>query len=573
MSVLRITRTGRGGPYAVEGMSDVPQAVVADSAVLPSTRRRVLWGVILLAAGTLGPGLASVLACSPSGVPVTGPIAATATPASLPEGPPPPEGGLPIPDLGTDWEPPSAAAGDLASLESALSEYARVGLAIDPNIDQAGHLDAMHLGGVIGQLVPTTAVHPIRGDGVAMSSVLFEDPPLIPIEHALDDGARRTRWQTPEALEVDAAKLRGWSELGDPAVLIVGAVEVDAPAWRELATGTVGTCAPLTDRLLDGQRESLTLLEPFLDHADEVLARLYLAELAAVVPELQAELAEFEPDRDRSQFDDTTQWQRHECGVRYRAYLEPFAGCVQAGETEPPWVRDGHGEAETRHVGTGLEGPCPSAPRLYLNEAARIGTVEPSDFIPDYCPERLGRDYVEALRAPARTAADLAADQLDPRWMILAERLATLTEVYGAVEAVCTPGRRRFAAVDVDALRSTVAEFGALYRRDEAPAHDARFLANDGSFRVPGLGMVRQLARYDAGTGSAARSLTAGARELHGFVRERAQCSATPGTAPLMTLLLDTASARPRFLGFYYAEELWCGQLGPLGADAAASDL
>src|SRR5690606_4224594 len=148
--------------------------------------------------------------------------------------------------------------------------------------------------------------------------------------------------------------------------------------------------------------------------------------------------------------------------------------------------------------------------------------------------------------------------------MILAERLATLAEVYDSIEQLCTPGRRRFSSEDLTALQARVIELGRLYQRDEQPAHDARFLDNDASFHVPGVGNVRQLARFDGGTGSASRALIKAARELDKFARTHAKCVARPGDAPLMAMLIDTSQAKPEFLGFYYEEELWCGELGPL---------
>ncbi len=527
-----------------------------------ATRRRVMWGLALSLGGALGPMFASVMACSPSGAASGGPVAASAAPVSLPVGPPPPAGGLPMPDLPPDWEPPSAAAGDLAGLAEAIALHPRLGLAVDPTLAAGGDLNGMQISAMVGALAPNTAVHLIDPEaGVEMGAVLLEDPPLIPERLA----GGRTRWQLPQTLRVDLEQLEAWAELGDPVVLLVSPVGVETATWRRMATGAVGSCEPLTERLLEGQGESLALLEPFLDHADAVLGAIYLAELAAVVPELEAALSEFEADRRRPDFGDDDEWARYQCGRRYRTYLEPFAGCLAAGQTQAPLRRQQPElAAGASDQALGLRSPCASAPRLFLSAAARIGTVEPSDYIPADCPERLGTDYVEALRAPARTAADVAADQLDPRWMILVERMATLSEVYAALESVCAPGRRRFAPADIDALRATVSELGALYQRPEVPAHDARFLANDASFRVPGLGMVRQLARYDAGTGSAARALIAGARELGGFVRERARCQARPGSAPVMTLLLNTATGKPEHLGFFYEEELWCGDLGPL---------
>ena len=547
----------------------------------PDTRRRALWGVGLMAGGSLATvfatGLATI-ACSPTAPATLGPIAATPAPIVVPDGPAPPSGGLPMPSLDLDWSPPSSVAGDIDALAVALAKHGRVGLVVDPSLAErtpslasGAPLDAMRLAALIGRLAPNTAVHPIgdAGESVAgnqlgtqlgtqlgIADFVREDPPLLP-----STGTNgRTQWATPTELAVDGSRLAALAEAGDPAVLVVGPVGVDGATWRQLATASVGSCEPLLASMLVGQRDSLALLEPFLDHADAVLAELYLAELGQVVPELAAELAEFEQERPRSDFD-ASGWERHQCGRRYHAYLQPFASCVAASENlgaaEVARLEAGHGAG-------GVKTPCPTTPRLFLRGAARIGSVEPSDYIPSECPNALGRDYVESLRAPARAAAEVAGDHLDVRWLVLAERLATLAELYDSIAQLCTPARRRFAPAEVAQLRARVAGLSLLYQREETPAHDARFLDNDASFHVPTVGKVRQLARFDGGTGSASRELIAAARELSKFDRSHARCAARPGDPPLMVMLLDAAAAQPEFLGFFYAEELWCDELGPL---------
>lgn len=493
----------------------------------------------------LAAGLASVIACSPKTALGPGPIAASSAPATLPEGPPPPTHGLPMPALEFDWRPPSATAGDLDELAAALAKHARVGLLADIEVEvgvgaHVDALDTMRLAALVGQLAPDTAVHPIGPNDAKrphLAEVILEDPPLVPATSP--DG--RTRWALPEQLELDAAQLQRWAELGDPAVLVIGAVSVDTPAWRELATAAVGSCEPLLSALQTGQSQSLTLLEPFLDHADAVLAAAYAIELAQVVPQIEQELAEFEAERARTDFD-APGWERYQCGQRYLQYLQPFAACVRSSEAQS----------------------CEVTPRLFLRGSARIGTVEPSDYIPTDCARRIDRDYVEALRAPARAAAELAQDHLDTTWMSLTERLATLSEVHAALDSLCTPARRRFSEADIATLRASVAELGPLFTSDDPPPHDARFLVNDASFHVPGLGKVRQLARYDGGTGSASRALIAAAKQLANFGRAHARCVPRPGEPPLMTMLIETRSATPEFLGFYYPEELWCHELGPI---------
>lgn len=509
------------------------------------TRRRAMWGVALMAGAALATvaaaALASMLACSPNAAVVPGPVAAKPAPGTLGAGPPPPTGGLAMPTLDLDWSPPSAAAGDIDALAAALARHPRVGLFVDGDGDSTP-IDAMRLAALIGRLAPDTAVHPISSSGTGgLAEVLREDPPLLPTTTA----GGRTQWALPEQLELDTARLRSWAEQGDAAVLVVGAVGVEAPIWRQLSSASVGSCQPLLDAMLEGQTQSLTQLEPFLDHADAVLASLYATELASVVPQLQAELAEFEKERPRKDFD-LVGWERYQCGRRYLKYLQPFVWCVEAAGASGP------------------NASCPSTPRLFLRGSVRIGSVEPSEYVPTDCPRRLDRDYIEALREPARTAAELAPDHLDARWLILAERLATLGELHGALAQLCTPARRRFSAADLEQLRTNVTELGPLFTRAETPAHDARFLANDGNFHVPGLGKVRMLAQYDGGTGSASRELLAAAKRLAAFERAHAQCVARPGEPPLMAMLIDAKAGKPVFIGFFHAEELWCEELGPL---------
>ncbi|MFV8753461.1 hypothetical protein ACNOYE_23160 [Nannocystaceae bacterium ST9] len=514
------------------------QRAHAGSSLGQDARRRVLWGLGLMVAGAAAPALATVLACSPRGVVPGAPVAAEPSSLVLPEGPPTPTGGLPMPDLDVVWSPPSPAAGDPVALAEAIARHPRIGLIVDPALvrEREGQLDRERVGALINRLAPDTAVHVL--EGVELGEVVLEDPPLVPV--IADNG--RVHWSLPESLAIDRERARGWADRGDPAVLVVGAVGIDGPTWRSLGEASIGGCDPLEARLLDGQTAALTELEPFLDHADAVLAAAYQAELAELLPKLEKELAEFAPVRTRGDFRELDDWNRYECGEKYRAYLEPFASCIEWGTPQA----------------------CSMAPRLFLRDAARIGSVEPAGYLPSHCPARLGRDYVEELRTPARKAAELAGDVLDVHWLALAERLATLSEVHGALEQLCEPTRRRFAEPDVAELQTRLVAVGELFQREEEPPHDARFLTMDGSFHVPGVGAVRQLARFDGGTGSASRALVAEARGLARFARERARCVARPGDPPVMMMLIESATAKPEFLGFFHSEELDCGELGPL---------
>ena len=144
-----------------------------------------------------------------------------------------------MPTLALDWSPPSAAAGDVGALGVALARHPRVGLFIDAESSPT-RVDAMRLAALIGRLAPNTAVHPIASEGTGgLAEVIREDPPLLPTSG--DNG--RTQWGLPERLELDAERLGGWAAQGDGAVLVVGAVGIEAPIWRQLSSASVGRFA------------------------------------------------------------------------------------------------------------------------------------------------------------------------------------------------------------------------------------------------------------------------------------------------------------------------------------------
>jgi hypothetical protein len=84
--------------------------------------------------------------------------------------------------------------------------------------------------------------------------------------------------------------------------------------------------------------------------------------------------------------------------------------------------------------------------------------------------------------------------------------------------------------------------------------------------KVPTVGPVRQLARYDAGPGSPSHEVVTKARALRSFVQARARCRSTQKRTPLVALVIDVDAADVPFFGYFYEEELFCPELPPLRA-------
>lgn len=80
---------------------------------------------------------------------------------------------------------------------------------------------------------------------------------------------------------------------------------------------------------------------------------------------------------------------------------------------------------------------------------------------------------------------------------------------------------------------------------------------------LPGLGPVRQHARFDAGPGSPAREVVAQSKALRQFVLSRALCRSGWAPMPLVVMVLGSSTEPVRFFGYFYEEELICGDLAP----------
>lgn len=442
-----------------------------------------------------------------------------------------------MPSLDLPWTPPSLSAGDVEEVRAALASASRVELVLGPRL--AEPTIGPRIAAALAELAPTAAIEPADPESMrgSMRAAIGGDPPLRRL--GVGVGGRPT--YDARAITIDA----GWRREHPNVTLVIDDATVDAPSWRALQSFAVGSCAAPMLALAEGQELSLTILGPFLDHADTVLWRAFQGELRRALPALLGEHAGDATPRSRADFADDRAFAAHTCGRAQRAYLEVFAACAAA------------------------EAPCPQAPRLLLVDGARVGMTEPALAAADECPALLGRDAAREIRRIGREAAREAAYELSLEWSLLADRLGLLGEVVAVLEDICAPRRRRLAEADLAEARRRLAAIGDGLASPDHAVRDAGWLIEDGELHVPGRGATRQLARFDAGRGSINLEILAGARGLREWVLGRSRCRNRQERPPLAALLVDAAGA-PALLGYFYEEELVCGDLGPLRSDGPA---
>lgn len=502
---------------------------------------------------SVGPLVAAacvVSACAPTKSAPRGAAPATPAAGQLPPGPQPPKRvALDMPSLDVDWSLPSVTAGDVSGLGSVLAKYDTVAIRGGSRISGDGW--AQRIVDLVQQLSPDTKVV-ARGTG--MLTTLMKERGELPLQRrALPDGQRDLLGR-PTYVWTDVPLNTDWvgkdeKMSGAKAIVAFDDAEIDLQMWRSLQAHAVGGCEGPVVALARGQEESLATLEPFLDHADAVLWQVYAAELRTFVPDLVSELKPYERLQTRTQFGDSASWEQYQCGHAYYEYIQNFARCGDS------------------------PGTCPAAPRMFLVGGARIGSAEPSSFIPDDCPALVGRDYVAEARRLSREAAQVAAESFDPAWMVLAARAGAITDVYSVLEDACVPRRRRISEADMDEARRRLARIGTRFNAEEVTNRAGRWIVEDNQFHVPGLGGVRQVARYVPGPGSVAAEITTDAAELGAFMTSRSMCRYGAEHPPLAALVVDVGTSAVEFIGYYYEEELFCPGLPPLvEAQAGATE-
>ncbi|MBL9103279.1 MAG: hypothetical protein JNL82_20200 [Myxococcales bacterium] len=430
----------------------------------------------------------------------------------LPGGPPPPTRGLDMPSLAVEWTPPMLAAGDVSGLAAALARHPQVTVALGPRL--AGETWELRAAALVAALSPGTRV--VERTHAELAALAGPEAELRAPRRTTPAASGRPRYAA--ALQV---------KVGGP-TLALDDVAVDLPRWQALASSSVGSCDAAMRALADGQELGLARLAPFLDHADGLLARLYREELRAFLPALANGLA-----APRS-------GPAEACRRAYAADVASLGRCA-----------------------ADADGECAGTPRVVLAGGVKIAAAAPGFAAASGCAAQVGRDVPAELRRLAQAAAESASARLDRGWLTLADRLGTLTEVHAALDDVCTPRRRRFAAADLAEARARLVAIGAALASEDLGAQGGRWSAGGEAITVPGMGAMQTLLRFDGGPGAVNAGIVADARALREFVLARALCKAGHAANPLAALVADPQGG-PAFLGYFYEEELFCGPLPPL---------
>ena len=460
---------------------------------------------------------------------------------ALPPGPPAPTGGLVVPTLDVAWRPPSMTAGDIEGLRKALSGGSALVVLLGPRLADAG--TAAVLRTLPQQLDPAltkvaSAVGPLFGVLINGRELPLERERGAETSPEGPRGPARYRWSSLAAAPAPVVALEGHE---DARVLAIDDAEIDPNGWRRLPAHTVGSCEAAVQALAMAQEQSLALVEPFLDHADGLLAAVYRSELQSHLSGWVEGLEPFADVRPTGATDAQSR-RRHACGRAAWDRLQVHLAC-----------------AET-------DGPCGGAPRLFLVEGVRAGVVASAKVIEPDCSLRLDRDYEQEWQDAAAEAARVVGSGLDPAWSELAARLGAISAAAEALGDVCEPRRRRFAATDLAAFRQQLGRIGAALRAVEPPRTTARWVPSSGSFHVAGVGAVHELARFDAGINSPSRRVVQEANALRAMVFERARCESDRDALPMAVTVLSGQPRTVEFFGYFYEEELMCGDLPPLGS-------
>lgn len=470
-----------------------------------------------------GVGLGALaLGCSPEPLPTTpaAPVAVT-----LPDSPASPTHGLPIVAWRAPWSPPRHVAGDLQSLAEALRGAGTIQATVATRLTAPDRVEPVRV--ALTQLEPAARWSVAAGawaERVAGGA--------LPLSRVQGEGAPR----------YDGASVRPRTPVSTT-TLVLDDADVDVQRWRAMPAGAAGSCDALVDTLAVSQEQSLAYLETFLDHVDTVLARRYRAGLLAELDGLQQVLAPYaepKPPADAS----PARIRAHACGHAQYERLNAAATCTADA--------------------------CLVGPRIVLQAGARIGMPAPA-WAPDDC-DAASREVADVLESIAVEAVAQTLPELDPRWVTLADRLGALTEVYDAIEDVCTPRRRRFAPADLDDAAERLARIGRALGSDVLD-EAGRWEVRPTTGFVPGMGAVTELAAFSAAEGAAARTARSEARGLRRFMLSRSLCRSGFGDRPLAVVVFTPGAESASFFGYLYEEELFCAGLPLEVASSAATSV
>lgn len=166
------------------------------------------------------------------------------------------------------------------------------------------------------------------------------------------------------------------------------------------------------------------------------------------------------------------------------------------------------------------------------------------------------------------SAVDLSAWGALPAATVGSCEPATLALAEAQEQGLVQLEGRRFVAGDLAEARGRLRRIGETLASPELARSGARWQIEAAELFVPGVGPMRQFARFEPGAGSVNPSIAAEARALREFVLSRALCRSGHDPRPLSVLVAGVDGGPPGFFGYLYAEELFCGELPPrVGVD------
>ncbi|MEZ4380638.1 MAG: hypothetical protein R3A79_04795 [Nannocystaceae bacterium] len=446
---------------------------------------------------------------------------------------PPPTAGLLVPALDPPWTPPMLVAGDLEALGAALGEVESWELVVDPRLASSGKTQALR--GAIEGIAGGPA---IASPEVAALDTVFAGP--LPLARSGLGPSGRPRYSAA-GLELDG-DWRG--QLRGPTV-VVGDAALDPGAWSSLQAYAVGSCEPAMRALSEGQERSLALLGPFLDRLDALLWASFRAGLRREIAAMRGELQRFTELRPRSSFADVLSFNTYLCGQAYWRYVDAYARCEAS------------------------EAACAEGPRALLAGGVKIGLDEPDVALKEECAQLVGVDYPARIREIAAAATRDAIRGVSLEWSLLAERLGLFADAYAALEDICVPRRRRLSDGALAAARGRLCDLGELLGSEDHVPRSAGWVIEGGRLRIAGFGEVYQLARFDdPGLGTDIRAQAQGLREQ---VLGSSRCAHASGELPLAIAAVG-AGGDVRFFGYFFEEELLCGELAPLRGQGGPAD-
>ena len=452
-----------------------------------------------------------------------------------------------MPALVGEWTPPSLSAGNLPELSAALRRHEAVAVMHGPGM--GGMTWQKRLNDFVRTLSPQTAVL-AQASGDRVLGELMRLRGELPIQQQVTPDGGRDIFGRPTYVVENIALNTTWLDnpqrmAGAGAVLVLGEADLALGEWRQLRSASVGGCEAPMQALAQGQTAIREQMQPFVLHADSALANNYRSELARRLPAISRKLNPFRRDVERHQFDGNSQWEVHQCGQAYVEWLAPFEQCVAGGE-------------------------CPMAPRVVVDAVGvAIASAEPSTYVPATCSDQFPLDVTGEVRAVARDVALPVSRELDRGWLAFADRLAAAAAVEDTLEQICTPVRRRLDATAIGTARQQLATIGQQLAAPVAPGvgpegSSGEWIVQEAPFRAPGVGAIQQLLRWQRGPDADSTRIAAAAVELRDTIAQQNQCLAGNDQRPLVAALVDVGSSKVEFMGFFFAEELFCNDLPPL---------